>query len=356
MKLRRYAVCTMLIIIVIIIIILVPKTETERQGLNPRRPVTITYAYCYTGTLETSLNDLIVEFNKTEGKEVGIQVAPVFYNLNYLSEIVKESILGGLAHIRLCDINTVTYDTAYFAKSMDKIASLDDYLKESTLNEYVQGYLERGRYTSDSDRGVFPLFNSTKVIYVNEVIWNDFKKAYPRYNDDVFETWEGIVEASIDYFDWTDSLTPEVKGDGQAFIQIDLFDYFFTGSNQLTASLIQPGHKEIRINLDRSAIRKMWDTVYQGFLYGGISINNVSSKGTLMSDGKIACYIDSTDNVSNFPFAFKYVNQVKETSLKVFSFPTFKDSKRVSPVNGAGVIVMKSNHKKSMQAFTSWIG
>jgi multiple sugar transport system substrate-binding protein len=154
------------------------------------------------------------------------------------------------------------------------------------------------------------------------------------------------------YYDWTDSLTPDIEGDGKAFIAFDsLSDYIFTSSNQLMNSIIQPGHKEVRINLDKRALYRLWEPVYKGFIYGGISIQRRENKSELMTSGDIVCYIASTKNVDEFPLAFMFMNKVGETKLRVYDFPTFNNQRKVSPMEGDGLIVLKSDSKKEFACF-----
>ena len=354
MKFRRYVIYTILFIFIVLLFIWVPRTAPEKAGLSRFRPVTISYAYCSTNEeVEDIINEMVDKFNKTVGKDVGIIVETKNYrSIEYFTSLVNDVIVGGVSSTRISDINTVTYETAYLAKTMNKIASMDDYLSEDILYEYVNGYLERGRYTSDSQRAVFPTFNDTKVIYVNDVLWQQFKDANPIYDDSVFETWEDIIEVSMRYYDWTDSLTPHIDGDGKAFIAFDsIADYIFTSSNQLMSSIIQPGHKEVRINLDRRGLNKLWEHIYKGFIYGGISLHRAADNSDLMANGEVVSYVSSTKNVNDFPLAFIFQNKVNETRLKAFSFPTFRHQRKVSPIDGEGVIVMKSDKKKEYACF-----
>ncbi len=281
MTFRRFALYAILLIFIVLLFVLIPRTAPWKAGLSRFNPVSISFAYCSNSEdVEKLTNEMVERFNKSVGKDVGIVVeARNYKSVDYYSSLVSDFLVGGITNADISDINMVNYETAYLAKTMNKIASIDDYLEEEELSEYIRGYLERGRYTSDSKRFVFPINNDTKVIYVNNVQWERFKQANPGYDESVFETWESLVEVSMRYYDWTDSLTPDIEGDGKAFIAFDsLSDYIFTSSNQLMNSIIQPGHKEVRINLDKRALYRLWEPVYKGFIYGGISIQRRENK------------------------------------------------------------------------------
>ncbi|NLN04387.1 MAG: extracellular solute-binding protein [Clostridiaceae bacterium] len=354
MTFRRFALYAILLIFIVLLFVLIPRTAPWKAGLSRFNPVSISFAYCSNSEdVEKLTNEMVERFNKSVGKDVGIVVeARNYKSVDYYSSLVSDFLVGGITNADISDINMVNYETAYLAKTMNKIASIDDYLEEEELSEYIRGYLERGRYTSDSKRFVFPINNDTKVIYVNNVQWERFKQANPGYDESVFETWESLVEVSMRYYDWTDSLTPDIEGDGKAFIAFDsLSDYIFTSSNQLMNSIIQPGHKEVRINLDKRALYRLWEPVYKGFIYGGISIQRRENKSELMTSGDIVCYIASTKNVDEFPLAFMFMNKVGETKLRVYDFPTFNNQRKVSPMEGDGLIVLKSDSKKEFACF-----
>jgi multiple sugar transport system substrate-binding protein len=354
MTFRRFVLYAILLIFIVLLFILIPRTAPWKAGLSRFKPVSISFAYCSTNEdTEALINEMVERFNRSVGKDVGIVVeARNYKSIDYYSSLVSDYIVGGVTNAKISDINMVNYETAYLAKTMNRIASIDDYLEAEELSEFITGYLERGRYTSDSKRFVFPMSNDTKIIYVNNVQWERFKEANPEYDESVFETWEDLVEVSMRYYDWTDSLTPDIEGDGKAFLAFDsLSDYIFTSSNQLMNSIIQPGHKEVRINLDKRALYRLWEPVYKGFIYGGISIQRRENKPELMTNGEIVCYIGSTKDVDEFPLAFIFMDKVGETKLKVYDFPTFRNQRKVSPMEGEGVIVLKSDSKKEFACF-----
>ena len=79
---------------------------------------------------------MVERFNRSVGKDVGIVVeARNYKSIDYYSSLVSDYIVGGVTNAKISDINMVNYETAYLAKTMNRIASIDDYLEaENCLN------------------------------------------------------------------------------------------------------------------------------------------------------------------------------------------------------------------------------
>ena len=78
----------------------------------------------------------------------------------------------------------------------------------------------------DNALKIFPTAKSTEVFMLNRTDWDTFAAAT---GADIgkLSTIEGVTATAKAYYEWTDSLTPEVKDDGKAFFGRDAVANYF---------------------------------------------------------------------------------------------------------------------------------
>lgn len=79
----------------------------------------------------------------------------------------------------------------------------------------MKSYLEEGAFSNDGSLKIFPIAKSTEVFMLNKTDWDRFAESTGASMDDL-KTIEGITRTAQEYYEWTDSLTPE-PNDGKAF-------------------------------------------------------------------------------------------------------------------------------------------
>ncbi|MEG1240721.1 MAG: extracellular solute-binding protein, partial [Oscillospiraceae bacterium] len=172
-----------------------------------------------------------------------------------------------------------------------------------------------------------------------------------------FTTWEGIADIAKQYYEWTDSLTPEVQNDGKAFFGRDAFaNYMVVGSYQLGHSIFNVTDGKMTLDLDRETLRRLWDNYYTPYISG-----YYASFGKFRSDdvrtGDIVSFVGATSGATYFP---KEVTLADGTTYpiegKVYPLPNFKDTQPACVQQGAGMVVMKSTHARERAAveFLKW--
>ena len=74
---------------------------------------------------------------------------------------------------------------------------------------------------------------------------------------DELKTIEGVVSVAERYYDWTDSLTPDVPNDGKAFYGRDsMANYFVIAMKQMGKEIFEVKDGDVTIQTDKELIKK----------------------------------------------------------------------------------------------------
>ena len=185
--------------------------------LDPNNPVSLTIWHYYNGSQQAAFDTLVEEFNDTVGKEKGIYVQS--YSQGSVSDLetaVRDAISGKVGASAMPDIFSSYADTAYEVEQAGALANLSDYMDQEALGKYVDSYIEEGRIAVDGTLRIFPTAKSTEIMMINKTDWEPFAAATGASLDSL-KTVEGVVATAKAYYEWTDSLTPDVPNDGKAF-------------------------------------------------------------------------------------------------------------------------------------------
>ena len=271
--------------------------------LDPNNPVSITLWHYYNGSQKNALTDMVEEFNKTDGRDKGIVVEDV--NLGSITELknsILDSAAGKVGSDPVPNIFAAYADTAYQIDSMGLVTDLSQYLTQAEIDSYIPSYIEEGRMGKDNALKIFPTAKSTEVFMLNRTDWDTFAAAT---GADIgkLSTIEGVTATAKAYYEWTDSLTPEVKDDGKAFFGRDaVANYFIIGCRQLGAEIFQVKDGAVTFQLEESMLRRLWDNYYVPFIHGYFAAN-----GKFRSDdakvGDILALVGSSTTASYFPAA-----------------------------------------------------
>ena len=147
------------------------------NGLNPKKPVTLTMWHNFGGDMQKTMDFLIDEFNSTAGKEQGIiinvtAIASSAELQNALNMILNED--PGAPEMP--DIFTCYPKTAILFQEKGLLANLDSYFSEEELNAYIPAFVEEGRL-GDGGLYVFPFAKSTEILYLNYTLFDRFSQA-----------------------------------------------------------------------------------------------------------------------------------------------------------------------------------
>lgn len=323
----------------------------KEKGPSPANPVTLTLWHNFGGQMQTTMDSLVDEFNKTVGKENGIL-------LNVTSITDSATIKEKLAMIaaedpgapEMPDIATCYPQTAVLLESKDLLANIDGYFTQKELEAYLPGFLNEG--IIDGGLYVFPFAKSTEVLFVNQTLFSEFSEA-TGVKINQLATFEGIADASRRYYQWTDEKTPDIAGDGKSFYTADsFFNIAQVGMAQLGDALIE----NQRLQLDSEAYQRIWSCFLEPAIKGGFEIYQGYSSD-LAKTGEIVCSTGSTAGIlfygNNITSPDNTTRQVEYTILP---FPTFANGEKIAMQRGSGMIVAKSSplKEKAAATFLKW--
>ncbi|MEG1396779.1 MAG: extracellular solute-binding protein, partial [Oscillospiraceae bacterium] len=323
---------------------------------GPKDPVAVTVWHYYNGAQQEDFDALVEEFNQSVGTEKGIVVSAKSYGTVYeLTESVTDAVNGKVGAEDAPDIFAAYADTAYEIHEKGLAVNLADYLTEEEQQAYVPAYLDEGRFGAEGFR-IFPVAKSGELLSLNKTSWDQFSAATGA-TEAGLTTWEGIADIAKQYYEWTDSLTPEVQNDGKAFFGRDAFaNYMVVGSYQLGHTIFNVKDGKMTLDLDRGTLRRLWDNYYTPYISG-----YYAAFGKFRSDdvrtGDIASFVGATSGATYFP---KEVTLADGTTYpiegKVYTLPNFEGTEPVGVQQGAGMVVLKSNPERERAAveFLKW--
>ncbi len=318
--------------------------KEDDRGLSKDSPITITVWHYYNGVQQTSLDEMVNEFNNTVGMEKGIIVQA--YSKNSIGELassVTAALKGEPGADEAPDIFLCYADNAYSVDKMGMVADISQYFTEEELAEYVDGYINEGRFDEGTLK-IFPTAKSTEIMMVNSTDWQKFADAEGVTYDDL-KTWESLVEVSEKYYNYTDALTPDVPNDGKSFFGRDSVEnYMLIGSKQLGSPLVSEG-ETVGGSIDKTVIKRLWDNYYVPFVKGYFAM-----EGRFRSDdaktGEVIALVCSTTGATYYPNEVTLNDDtVYPIENVVLPIPNFEGTEPYAVQQGAGMSVIKSDEK-----------
>ena len=330
----------------------------DNKILDANSPVTIKIWHYYNGVQQTKFDSFVKKFNESVGAKNGIIVESVTKNsIEELNSSILSSVNKEPGAEKSPDIITVYADTAYKLDQKNALVDLDKYFSEEELSEFVDSYVQEGRFDGKTLK-ILPTAKSTEVMILNKTDWDKFAKAEKVSFDDL-ETWESMIKVAEKYYNYTDALTPTKKNDGKAFFGMDsVANYMTVGLNQLETNLVKVDENgKATYTPDKKAVKKLWENYYVPYVKGYFS-----SESRYRSDdikiGKIISYVGSTSgalyNSDEVTINDDYTYPIENVVLKV---PCFEGAKSSYVQQGAGMGVIKSNEKNEYAStvFLKWL-
>ena len=328
----------------------------NKNPLDPGNPVSLTVWHYYNGSQQAAFDALVEEFNDTAGREKGIYVQG--YSQGSVSDLetaVREAINGEVGADPMPDLFSSYADTAYEVEQAGALANLSDYMDKEELEKYVDSYIEEGRIASDGSLRIFLVAKSTEMMMINRTDWEAFAAATGASLGDL-ETMEGITAVAQKYYEWTDSQTPDVPGDGRAFYGRDaVANYFVIGMHQLGVEIFHVENGQVTLNLPREELHRLWENYYVPMVKGYFG-----AYGSFRSDdvktGDLLAYTGSTASAMYFPNQVELEDGSYAIDYIVMQAPVFAGGERYAVQQGAGMVVSKSDEKHEYAAveFLKW--
>lgn len=330
--------------------------DTGAVKLDPNNPVSLTIWHYYNGAQQAAFDELVAEYNATEGKEKGIYVES--YSQGSVSDLeaaISDAVAGKVGADPLPEIFSTYTDTAYAVWQDGKLVDLAPYFTEEELSVYVSDYLREG-YLSDNDElNIFPVAKSTEMMMLNTTDWEPFAKECG-YSYDDLQTLEGVVNVAQAYYEWTDAQTPNKPDDGKAFYGRDsMSNYFIIHMKQMGVEIFAAKDGKVTINADKELIRRLWDNYYVPYVKGYfVGLGKFRSDD--VKTGDLLAYTGSSASAMYFPDTVITDDETKDIGYVVLPAPLMEGGEDISVQQGAGMAVTKSDETKQYAAceFLKW--
>lgn len=347
------------LVILLISVILFFGCNEKKSALDPKNPTTVTIWYYYSGTQATAFENMIEAFNSTVGIEKGVIIDTIGSpgSINKLADNLLDSVAGKAGADKIPTLAGVYAETAYILDKQDALISFDNYFTQKELDAYIPGFLNEGRFNANNDLLLFPLLKSTELFTANETDWKPFADA-TGITIESLKTKEDLTAAAAKYYEWTDSLTPDVKEDGKALYGRDsIANYIYAGCYQLGQAIFDVKNGVVNMNFNRKAWKTLWDNYYIPFINGYFG-----AYGKYRSDdakiGKILALTGSSSSVSFLPAEVTLEGDVKHSiSMSVSKDLLFKDAMIDTVVQqGASYCLLKTSEAQQEGAveFLKW--
>lgn len=328
----------------------------NKSPLDPSNPVSLTVWHYYNGSQQVAFDALVEEFNDTVGKKKGIYIQS--YSQGSVSDLetaVRDSISGKVGADVVPDIFASYADTAYEVEQAGALANLSDYMDKEELDKYVDSYIEEGRIAADGTLRIFPTAKSTEIMMLNKTDWEPFAEA-AGVSLESLKTMEGITAVAQKYYEWTDSLTPDIPEDGKAFYGRDaVANYFIIGMRQLGTEIFQVENGEMTLNVPKEKLYRLWENYYVPMVKGYFG-----AYGSFRSDdvktGELLAYTGSTSSAMYFPDQVELDDNSYAIDYLVMTAPVFEGGESYAVQQGAGMVVTRSDKKHEYAAveFLKW--
>ncbi|MBE5804394.1 MAG: extracellular solute-binding protein [Clostridiales bacterium] len=320
----------------------------ETVELSPEAPQVLTLWHYYNGAQQQIFDELVLEFNETIGLEKGIVIAPVSQGgVNDLADKLMDSANRKTGAARMPDIFAAYADTAHAMNQMDLVADISRYMTAEEEAEYMDAYIQEGRLDASGALKVFPIAKSTEMMLVNKTEWDAFAAATGAQVS-LLSTWEGVVEASRMYYEWSG---------GKAFFGRDAFaNYILIGSLQLGVEMFSVEDGIMTLNLDEAVMRRLWDNYVVPYVNGWFG-----AYGRYRSDdvktGQLVALVGSTSGALYFPAEVtRDDGSTYPIECMTLPLPNFRDTQPCAVQQGAGMVVTKSTPEREYAAtvFLKW--
>lgn len=332
------------------------ESNLSKVKLDPSNPVSLTIWHYYTGTQMAAFNELIEEFNTTVGREKGIYIEDYSQgSVDDLEAAVTRALDGVVGAGELPDMFSSYADTAYSVQQKDKLVDLTEYFSQDELDAYVDSYIQEGYFNNDDALYLFPIAKATEIMMMNKTDWDAFAQATGSSLEELATT-EGVAQVAERYYEWTDSLTPQIEEDGKAFYGRDsMANYFIAGMKQMGVELFEVEQGKVNLNLDQDLIRRLWENYYIPYIngyYGGY--------GRFRSDdvktGDVLAYTGSSSSAIYFPDNIESDANNYSIDYVVLPAPVMGNGEAYQIQQGAGMAVTRSNEQREYAAceFLKW--
>lgn len=314
-----------------------------KDALSPSHPVTLTMWHVYGSQTESPLNELIDEFNRTEGKEKGVAVSVVSVsNSTDIDAALIASANGDPGSVALPDLFTA-YPRIAEKIGTDRLLDWKAYFSEKELSLYVPDFLNEGLF--GEQLLMLPIAKSTELCFVNKTLFDRFAAENGASIDDM-QDFEKLFALCDLYYDWSQ---------GQTLFQInDFYHYFLVNVASLGDTFIKDG----RIDFDSAAFRRVWQPMARAGIYGGLCVQD----GYASDRWKTAEVLSNIGSSAGILYLRDYVtysdNTTEDIETAILPYPGFAGASPAVVQRGTGLFAIRSEYERRNKAaalFAAWI-
>ena len=323
--------------------------STISNGYNKENPILVTVWHHYNGHHQVAFEELVIKFNETVGKEAGIIVEATSKGSTVeIAEALNDSLAEKVGADSLPTIFSSYSDTVYDLTQRGVVANLDDYITEDEKNEYIEYYLHESVFEENGALMLLPVSKSTEVFYMNELVWDEFKRKTGASDDDL-STWESLAEVARKYYEYSG---------GQAFFGRDATaNYLIVGSKQLGEELFVVENGKAEMNYNKDVMKKLWDNLYIPTIQGHYAMDGKFRSDDLKT-GKIVSYVGSTSGSAFFPSNITDEDgNLTAAECGVYPLPNFSGTQPLAVCQGVGMAIIKGDQPKehASAVFLKWL-
>ena len=172
----------------------------DENSLNAKDPVTLTMWHVYGEQADSPMNELLDEFNRTEGKQKGVIINVMLTsNAIQIGEKLLQAQSGKFGAQPMPDL---FFCHKSDAKSLgeENLVNWKEEFSQSELDEFIPSFISDG--TINDKLSILPTTKSTHLLFVASGVFARFSEATGVTYDDL-QTWEGFFAVADKYKEWS---------------------------------------------------------------------------------------------------------------------------------------------------------
>ena len=310
--------------------------------LSPKDPVTLTMGHVFGEQADSPMNELIDEFNRTEGKNKGVIInVTMMSNASQIGAKLSEAAADKPGSPNMPDLFFCHASNAADLGA-DKLYDWKQSYSDSELNSFVGEFVAGGEI--DDKLLVLPTTKSTHLLFVAGGVFDRFAAAAGASLDDL-KTWDGFFATAEKYFNYSG---------GKPFCALDyllraaeLYAYSLGGSD-----LYSDNWYDFNNETFLSVYKKFAAAISKGH----IIVSDLYSNTQVMT-GETPCGLGSSASILYYNDEITYPDNTREPmNLQVLPMPKAGGETEYATYAGVGLSAYYVNDKKAEAAavFSKW--
>ncbi len=316
----------------------------EKTTLNPKDPVSLTLWHVYGEQADSPMNQLIEEFNATEGKEKGIVInVTLMSSAAQIGEKLLSAQKGDAGMPEMPDLFFCHKSNAEDLGT-ENLLNWKDFFTEEELNAYVPAFLADGLV--DDALLVFPVSKSTQVLCICGSQFDRFSEATGVTYEDL-ATWEGFFDAAEKYYAWSN---------GKVFCALDY------PMRAIELNAMEKGAENFYTedgwyDFENTALKDSYLEFAEALAKGYITVSDLYSNTQVMT-GEVMAGLGSSASILYYNDTVIYPDNTSEPmDLQVLPMPKAAGTDLLITQAGVGLSAYKSTEQKAEAAnvFARWL-